>query len=143
MKTTRPHSLHWIVEDIAEDPSYLEKPMFGCRACYHRGRMKLLLADQSEPWSGLLLPTEREHHASVLAEFPDLEVHPILGKWLYLSQQHEDFESLCGAIVGRVKADDPRFGILPGEGKKRRIAQKAAPKISPRKSVRGKTRTRK
>lgn len=133
MCAARIHPLAWVVEELNSDPSYFEKPMFGCRACYHRGRMKAVLADQGEPWSGILVPTEREHHASLIAELPDLEAHPILGKWLYLSQQCEDFESVCERLVALMRRDDARLGIVPGEKKRSRGKKKSA---RPRKTAR-------
>ncbi len=30
----KPHPLAWVVEPLINDPSYLEKSMFGCRGCY-------------------------------------------------------------------------------------------------------------
>lgn len=113
--------MHWIVESLFELPSYEEKAMFGCRACYLHGEMKLVLASQSdEPWNGLLIPTDRERHAALLAEIPELEVHPILGKWLYLPADQEDFEQLAEKLAVLASRNDPRFGIEPGEKRKAR-----------------------
>ncbi|MEW6441961.1 MAG: hypothetical protein AB1640_13580 [bacterium] len=113
-----PHSLRWVVEPIIEEPSYLEKSMFGCRACYLFGRLVLVLADRGEPWQGLLVPTDRGSHDSLLQEYPELVVHPVLGKWLYLPERIEDFEGAASRLVERIALDDPRFGVVPGAGRR-------------------------
>lgn len=119
MSKKRLEDLLWIVEPICNDSSYIERPMFGCRACYHRGRLKVVLAGQAEPWNGAMFPTERHHQPSVIAEFPELEPHPVLGKWLYLSLQSEEFESTCEEVMKRIVRDDERFGVIPPPKKSR------------------------
>jgi hypothetical protein len=122
-KMKRQHPLHWLVEPLMEEPDLLEKPMFGCHACYLHGRLSLVLASGDEPWNGLLVPTEREFHDSIMADFRDLVQHPVLKKWLYLSHSTEDFETTGTAIVEAVRLNDPRFGVEPRErisGKKRK-----------------------
>jgi hypothetical protein len=115
----KPHPLHWVVEPIAEEPSYLEKSMFGCRACYLHGRLVLVLASRGDdPWQGLLVPTDKAHHESLLEELTELVVHPVLGKWLYLPEEIEEFEEAASRLVGRIALDDPRIGVVP-EPKKR------------------------
>jgi len=84
--------LSWISESFAEEPSFIERAMFGCRVCYVHGRLMLVLAEGEEPWNGVMVCTAREHHAELIREFPRLVSHPVLGKWLYLSLGHEDFE---------------------------------------------------
>jgi hypothetical protein len=93
--------------------------MFGTKAAYLDGRLHLCFCANEEPWRGVLVCTERAHHASLQAEFPTLASHPILGKWLYLSEEHDDFESTARRHVALVRRRDPRFGILP-QPKKRR-----------------------
>ena len=44
--------LHWVIEPLMDEPSFLEKSMFGCLACYLHGRLALLLASGEEPWNG-------------------------------------------------------------------------------------------
>ena len=46
-----------------------------------------------EIWNGIMFPTEQTHHASLIAEFPGLRPHPVLGKWLYLPAERDDFEA--------------------------------------------------
>ncbi len=111
----KPNPLRWLLEPLEDGRTFLEKPMFGCLAAYLHGRLMLVLADRGEPWSGVLVPTEREAHESLMAEFPALVPHPVLGKWLYLSQRHDDFEETAGVIVERIQAGDARFGVEPKE----------------------------
>jgi len=61
--------------------------------------------------------TEREHHASLMAEFPALVPHKILPKWLYLSEAEDCFEQVAAKLVGLAKRRDARLGIV---GKSRR-----------------------
>jgi hypothetical protein len=96
-----------------EEASYLEKPMFGCEACYLHGRLALVLAEGDEPWNGVLIPTEKDFHGSIMEEFNDVVPHPVLKKWLYLSQSAEDFERMASDIVEAVRMNDPRFGVEP------------------------------
>ncbi len=98
---------------MAEEPSYIEKAMFGCRGCYLHGRLMLVLAAREEPWNGLLLPTERKHHQALHRDHKDLVIHPILKKWLYLPESNEDFEESARCLVGAILADDPRIGVEP------------------------------
>lgn len=87
--------------------------MFGCVGCYLDGRIVAVLADRGEPWEGLLVPTERRSHASLLEEFPALRHHPALPKWLYLSHRSPTFDDAAHAIVERIAAGDERFGVEP------------------------------
>lgn len=117
----KPHPLRWVVEDLTEDDSYYQKPMFGCEAVYLHGRMMVVLAARPRPpWQGVLLPLEREHHASILEEFPVLAPHPVLPKWLYLPERHDEFEEVVTQIAERIAANDPRFGIEPRAPRKRK-----------------------
>lgn len=116
-KVKKPYRLHWAVESIMEEPSYIEKRMFGCLAIYLHGRMVLLMAEGEEPWNGLLMPTEHEFHGPIMNEFKDIVQHPVLKKWLYLPENTEDFESAASDIVHAIEMDDPRFGIEPKERK--------------------------
>ncbi|NIQ39781.1 MAG: hypothetical protein GTN81_14515 [Proteobacteria bacterium] len=110
----KPHPLGWVVEPFVNDPSYLEKSMFGCRRCYLQGRLILVLASRKqEPWQGLLILTAKEHHLSLLRQFPELTVHPVMGKWLYLPESLEDFEDLASTIVDLIVQNDPRIGVVP------------------------------
>jgi hypothetical protein len=49
----------------------------------------------------------------LIAEFPSLASHPILGKWLYLPEATATFERDAQKIVERIRRLDPRFGVVP------------------------------
>lgn len=114
-KTKKQHPLRWLFEPLMEEPSYLEKPMFGCLACYLHGRLMLVLASGEEPWNGILIPTEHQFHEGIRQDFNDVVQHPVLKKWLYLPEASEDFESLASDIVETVRMNDLRFGVEPKE----------------------------
>lgn len=88
------HPFHWVVEPLVEEPSYIEKAMFGCRGCYLYGRLVLVLA------------ARRRDHQALIA-------HPILKKWLYLAESSVDFEDAARALVESILANDPRTGVEP------------------------------
>lgn len=127
-KVRRAHPLQWVVEPLTEEPSYIEKAMFGCKGCYLHGRLVLVLAARGkEPWNGLLLPTERKHQPGLRRDHKNLIIHPVLKKWLYLPEANEDFEEAACAVVESVLANDPRIGVepkaKPGKGP-RKIGQR-------------------
>ena len=113
------HPLEWLVEPLMGEPTFVLKAWFGGRTVTLHGRHHLVLTVQGEPWQGVLVCTSHEHHASLRADFPALVQHPILGKWLYLSEAADSFERDARRLVQRVRARDPRFGILPSVRKKR------------------------
>ncbi len=113
-KKQKHQALRWILEPLLDEPSYLERPMFGCLACYLHGRLVLVLASGDEPWKGVLIPTERQFHQALQGEFSTAAQHPVLKKWLYLPESSEDFESVAADIVEAVLRNDPRFGVEPG-----------------------------
>ena len=115
MKRKKENSLRWLLEPLEDGPGYLERPMFGCLAAYLSGRLMAVVADREPPWSGLLVPTEREHHASLQREFPALRPHPVLGKWLYVPAEDEDFEETAQALTGAMLAGDGRLGVEPSK----------------------------
>jgi len=98
-----------------DEPSYIERSMFGCLACYLHGRLTLLLSSGAEPWNGLLIPTDHKFHESILAEYRNVIQHPVLKKWLYLPEATEDFESDAQEIVEAISINDERFGVEPKE----------------------------
>lgn len=119
-KSKPEHPLQWLAEPLVNEPTFLLKSWFGGRTIMLHGRHHLFLTTQGEPWQGVLVCTSREHHASLLAEFHALVPHPVLGKWLYLSESAETFERDARRLVQCVRANDPRLGILPSPKKKRR-----------------------
>jgi len=114
-KKPKTHPLLWVVESLMEEPSYLEKPMFGCLAIYLHGRLMLVLASGEEPWDGLLIPTDHQHHDAIRDDFDYVVQHPVLKKWLYLPEATEDFETAASDIVEIVRMNDQRFGVEPKE----------------------------
>jgi hypothetical protein len=122
-------SQSWILEDIQEGSSFLQKPMFGGLAVYLHGRMMMVLVESkgknewrgvSYPtpiWQGVLLPTDRDHHVSLIAQFPGLIPHVVLGKWLYLACDQEDYEEVIVKLVSLIEQNDMRFGIIPKDKK--------------------------
>lgn len=114
------HPQAWLWEPLELDPGFVLGSMFGTKVVYLDGRLVLCFAGRSEPWRGVLVCTERGHHARLLAEFASLRPHPILPKWLYLPETADDFEATGQRLVGLVAARDPRIGIAPKAGKRRR-----------------------
>ena len=101
------------VESLTREESLVTRAMFGCLACYVRGRLVLVLADRDPPWDGVLVPTGREHHDALRALVPALRVHPVLGKWLYLAAAEDAFEREARHLAELARADDPRVGVEP------------------------------
>lgn len=119
------NSLAWVLEPLEDDPTYLRKRMFGCEAAYVHGLMVLLVADKDEPWNGLLVCTSHESQQDLVSEFPQLSVHPVIGKWLYISQENPEFEPTAERLVGLALQQDPRFGVEPRPRNKTAKAMKA------------------
>ncbi len=116
--------LQWLAEPLLDEPSLIKKPMFGALAYYLRGRLVLVLSARKPPWSGVLLPTEKENHKKLMDEFPALGPHPILGKWLYLPISDKDFEGVAQDIVTAIVEGDTRIGVEPKPKKKKRADKK-------------------
>ena len=105
------HRFRVLVDPLMAEASFVSRPMFGCVGCYLNGRLVLVLADRREPWQGLLVPTEKPLHRSLLADFPALRVHPVLRKWLYVPQAKGGFAAAAGEILEHILAGDRRFGV--------------------------------
>ncbi len=118
-------SLVWAFESFSTEPGFATKRMFGGLAVYLHGRMVMFIFEDAndQTWNGICFPTMREHHESILHEFPDLVNHAVLPKWLYLPMLAENFESAVGEIAERIMQDDPRFGIYPKQ-KKQKVAKR-------------------
>jgi hypothetical protein len=113
MPSTVRNSLVWIFEPFERDSTYTAKRMFGCDAAYIDGLLCLVAADRDEPWNGLLVCTSQERHAALIDEMPGLQPHPVLGKWLYVSQDDPAFETIAQRMTALVLARDPRVGVEP------------------------------
>jgi len=119
-KKKKPNPFLWVVAPIMDEPSYLQKSMFGCQACYLHGRLALLLTSGAEPWNGLLIPTDHQFHESIRKDFKTVKQHPVLKKWLYLPEASEDFETMASDVVEAIRMNDQRFGVEPKERVKRK-----------------------
>jgi hypothetical protein len=103
--------LLWIFEPLEDDPKFFLRKLFSFDAAHLDNRLYLAVAGGKEPWNGLLVCTSREHHASILAQFPQLASHEVLGKWLYISQGHPEFESVAIDLAVMARKRDPRLGV--------------------------------
>ena len=112
-KTRRVHPYQWLWEPLVEDPTFILRPMFGGKSVYLDGKLMLYLTAGEEPWRGVCVCTDRVHHASLLAEFPELAPHPILPKWLYLPESADRFESTAERLIALAQRRDPRLGVSP------------------------------
>jgi len=126
MKTKKTNAFKWIVEPLEGIDGHMERPMFGCIATYVHGRLMAVLADREEPWNGFLVPTSKEHHGSLIRQFPALEAHPVLGKWLYVPASNESFEETATALVEAMASGDPRLGVEPKEKRKGKKSKDAS-----------------
>ncbi|HMD61777.1 MAG TPA: hypothetical protein VKG78_10110 [Opitutaceae bacterium] len=109
----RVHPYAWLWEPLEADASFILGAMFGTKVVYLDGKLVLCFSAKEEPWRGVLICTEREHHASLIAEFPRLSPHPILAKWLYHAETSDDFERVAERLVILAKRRDPRIGVAP------------------------------
>lgn len=110
------HPNAWLWEPLERDPTFMLRAMFGGRAVYLDGRLMLFFTPlhwDDEDWRGICVPTEREHHAALMREFPELAPHPVLSKWLYLHESAERFESVAKCLVELSHRRDPRIGVTP------------------------------
>ena len=116
------HPYAWLWEILEADASFVLGPMFGTKVVYLDGKLMLCFAAKEEPWRGILVCTNREDQASLVAQFPLLSPHPILGKWLYLPETADAFETVAERLVRLAKERDPRIGVAP-QNKKRKRAE--------------------
>ncbi len=124
----------WIVRPFEDHPSFFTRRMFGGLAIYLFGRQMLLLVEPTKTgrwhWHGVLICTDYAHHGRIIEEFPHLEPHAVLRKWLFLDSRHRDFEATMERVATAVARNDDRFGIQP---RPRRDREKAKPRSSGRK----------
>jgi hypothetical protein len=132
MKAPKTFELEWAFEPFSSHPTFNSRRMFGGLAAYFMDRMVLILTESPgersyrgknysfEIWNGILIPTEREYQPSLQADFPSLIPHPVLGKWLYLSLEREDFEETAMQLGRLIAENDGRIGVISkkrtGEG---------------------------
>lgn len=131
-KITRVHPYAWLWEPLEEQTTFVVRPMFGTKVVYLHGKSVLCFAASKEPWQGVLICTDRAHHAALQAEFPCLVPHAVLGKWLYLPEAADEFERVGEQLVRLVKNQDPRIGVESSPKKRTRRKSKVALKTSTR-----------
>ena len=107
----------WICQAFEAHASFFTKPMFGGLAVYVFGRQMMILVEPTKTgrwkWHGVLICTERAHHAAIVGEFPQLAPHEFLKKWLFIDSHHEEFEATMSSVAEAMARDDQRFGIRP------------------------------
>jgi hypothetical protein len=118
-KLRQPHRLEWLWEPLETEATFVLRSMFGAKAVYLDGKLMLCFCATEEPWRGMLVCTERSHHAAWLAEFPVLSPHPVLPKWLYLPESADRFEPVATRLVALARRRDPRLGVTPKPRKSR------------------------
>ena len=121
-KRVHPHA--WLWEPLEADPTFVLRSMFGAKAVYLDGRLMLCFAARDEPFCGVLICTERAHHEALQRQFAELVPHPILPKWLYLSEATATFEGVAEKLVRLAQQRDPRLGIVPPPKKSSRRARR-------------------
>ena len=120
---------HQFVLDAIADLSPTTRPMFGCLAVYVAEKIILILRDQRDNASdnGVWLATSKDHHASLLREFPNMRSIEVLGKgvtnWQVLPADAPDFEEAALRACECILASDPRIGKVPGARRARRKAR--------------------
>jgi len=130
-RVTRPHRYQWLWEPLETDPTFVLRPMFGGKSVYLDGKLMLYFSAKTEPWQGLLVCTERDHHSTLLADFPILAPHPILPKWLYLPENADSFERTAARLVELARRRDPRIGVVPKPKKKKSVGRaRPRPKLN-------------
>ena len=110
-KIKQKNPLLWVFEPLEDDPRFVLRKLFSFDAAYLDGRLYLAVAGGKEPWNGMMVCTSREHHPSLLGQFPQLVSHKVLGKWLYLSQSHPEFETVAQELAAMARRRDPRLGV--------------------------------
>ncbi len=121
------HPYAWLWEPLEDAPSFVLRSMFGTRAAYVGGNLVLCFSAKTEPWRGVLVCTERAHHASLTRDLPELTPHPILPKWLYLPESVAGFERTAAQLVQLAARRDPRIGIIPKPRRTRKSSQRSRP----------------
>ena len=116
------HRYAWLWEPLEEDATFELKPMFGSKAVRLDGKQYFCFFAKTEPWRGVLVCTDRASHGSLRAEFPALEPHAVLAKWLYLPEAAEEFEGVAQRRATLAWRRDPRLGVEGSVRQRRRPA---------------------
>ena len=114
----------WIFEPFERHATFFTKRMFGGLAAYLHDRQVLVLVEPTKTgrwqWHGVLVCTDFSHQPSIRADFPALEPHAVLKKWLWIASTHDDFEATMNGVAARIARNDVRFGIVPRAASARR-----------------------
>jgi hypothetical protein len=127
---------HEFVLDALAPLSPRTNPMFGCLAVYIEEKIVLILRDKPTQTAdnGVWLATTKEHHQSLLQDFPNMRSIQVLGKkvtgWQILPADAEDFEEAALCACELVLAGDPRIGNVPGSRRPRGSGGRKAAKSS-------------
>ncbi|MCM0606625.1 MAG: hypothetical protein KA715_11090 [Xanthomonadaceae bacterium] len=126
------YSLVHFYESLYGHERLTYRKMFGGLAIYFKGRLVTCIMQNREDsdWNGILIPTERDHHAALLERWPSLIPHKILPKWLYLSMSNPELESIAPEIVRAIEKSDPRIGIEPKSKNRAKKSNRKAKKLS-------------
>jgi len=143
-----------LFDRFIDQPDFFCKKMFGGLACYYRGLMVACLMEgdyddviwkkkrYSFPlWRGLLIPTDFGYQATLMAELKGTQPHPVLGKWLYLPLESDEYEESAKRYIALLTKGDERIGIIPGLRRKKTLKKKSSKKnksLAPHKNNRKK-----
>jgi len=110
------------------------RAMFGCESVYVGDKIVLILRQKGKPAvdDGIWIATEREHHESLIEEFPPLRSISLFGgdtDWQVLPVDDERFEELALRLCELIHSGDPRLGRAPksrisGPRKKKKAVRK-------------------
>jgi hypothetical protein len=101
------------------------KAFFGAHGVYIGETIIFILRKKEEHAddNGIWVATYKEHHETLMKEFPALRNINLLGgdtNWLNLPEESENFESDAFKICRLVKMDDKRIGKIPAKKKKKK-----------------------
>jgi len=107
----------WILDNLADHPSFRTKGMFGGLAVYVFDKQVMVIVEPTKSgrwnWHGVLICTDKESQPSLTKALPALEPHEVLKKWLFIETAHPDFEETLIQITDLIIQNDPRIGIFP------------------------------
>jgi hypothetical protein len=126
-----PIPFDFVLEELAS-LSPVTRPMFGCTAIY-AGEKIVLIVRQKETDTqdnGVWIATVREHHESLVREFPSMRSISVLGSgttgWQVLPVDDPGFEDSAPRICGLILRGDVRIGKVP---KQKRL--RPGPRLKP------------
>lgn len=129
-RVVKAHRYQWLWDPLEADPGFVLRAMFGAKTVYLDGKLVAGFMAKEEPWRGMLVCTEREQHAALVGDFPELKPHPVLPKWLYLPESADSFERTATRLVELARRRDPRIGITPRPKKRNKQETRLRPRGS-------------